>query len=43
MVYSVEAEKVNTWFAAFNRDNRWKLHATKGAGREYVERLFATA
>jgi hypothetical protein len=42
MVYTVEAEQVNTWFAAFNRDNRWRLQATKGAGREYVERLCAT-
>jgi hypothetical protein len=43
MVYSVEGERVDTWFAAFNRNDRWKLHATKGAGRDYVERLCATA
>jgi hypothetical protein len=42
MVYTVEAKEVNTWFAAFYRDNRWRLQATKGAGREYVERLCAT-
>jgi hypothetical protein len=43
MVYSVEGERVDTWFAGFNRNDRWKLHATKGAGRDYVERLCATA
>jgi hypothetical protein len=42
MVYTVEAEQVNTWFAAFNRDTQWRLQATKGANREYVERLCAT-
>ncbi len=42
MVYSVEGERVDTWFAAFNRNDRWQLLATKGAGRDYVERLCAT-
>ena len=42
-LYSVEGERVDTWFAAFNRNDRWKLHATKGAGRDYVEHLCATA
>jgi hypothetical protein len=36
-VYSVAGDRVETWFAAFNREQVWKLHATKGASREDVQ------
>src|SRR5581483_2560391 len=42
IVYTVEAGQVNTWFAAFHWDTQWRLQATKGANREYVQRLCAT-
>jgi hypothetical protein len=43
MVYSVESKRVDTWFAAFNRNDRWRLKATKGASRDHVQQLFETA
>jgi hypothetical protein len=42
MVYSVVSDRVQSWFAAFNRQLRWKLQATKGASREEVQRLLNT-
>lgn len=39
MVYSVKADQVECWFAAFNREQEWKLGATKGISRQDVERL----
>ena len=43
MVYNVVRGEVQCWFAAFKRQQDWKLHATKGARREDVERLMSTA
>jgi hypothetical protein len=42
MVYSVAADRVETWFAAFNRKQGWKLQATKGANRDNVQQLLNT-
>ena len=39
MVYSVSDEKIDAWFAAFNRQNCWNLLATKGANRDEIQRL----
>jgi hypothetical protein len=39
MVYRTEAHKVENWFATFNRDKSWTLHATKGASRNEVQQL----
>ncbi len=43
MVYSVAGERVEAWFAAFNRQQDWTLQATKGANRDDVQRLLDTA
>jgi hypothetical protein len=42
MVYSVAGDQVEAWFAAFDREQAWKLHATKGASREDVQQLLNT-
>jgi hypothetical protein len=42
MVYKVAADRVEAWFAAFNRQRGWKLHATKGASRRAVQHLLKT-
>jgi hypothetical protein len=42
MVYNVATDGVQCWFAAFTRQETWKLHATKGVSREEVENLLGT-
>ena len=37
MVYVVTADQVECWFAAFNREEEWKLKATKGVTRDKLE------
>lgn len=37
MVYVVAGGQVESWFAAFNRQQEWKLQATKGVGRNILE------
>ena len=37
MVYAVTADQVECWFAAFNRDEEWKLKATEGVTRSTLE------
>jgi len=39
MVYKAMANRVEAWFAAFNRRQGWKLHATKGTRRDDVEKM----
>lgn len=39
MVYAVTADQVECWFAAFNRQQEWKLKTTKGVSRDRLERL----
>jgi hypothetical protein len=39
MVYTVAADQVECWFAAFNQTNEWKLHVAKGASRNYIQQL----
>jgi hypothetical protein len=39
MVYNVKGDRVSCWFAAFSRQQEWKLNATKGISREDVEEL----
>ena len=43
MVYSILGDRLEYWFAAFNRQLGWELHATKGARREDVQELLNTA
>lgn len=38
MVYVVTADQVECWSAAFNRQQEWKLQATKGVSRSRLER-----
>ncbi len=42
MVYSAAGDRVEAWFAAFNRHQGWKLQATKGTAREDVQQLLNT-
>jgi hypothetical protein len=42
MVYSVVGNRVEAWFAAFNRQQGWKLQATKGASRDDVQQILNT-
>jgi hypothetical protein len=42
MVYSVTRDQVEAWFAALNREEGWKLQATKGARRGHVQQLLNT-
>jgi len=37
MVYVVTADQVECWFAAFNRQEEWKLETTKGVTRDKLE------
>jgi hypothetical protein len=39
MVYKVVANRIEAWFAAFNRQQGWKLLATKGASRDDVQQF----
>ena len=39
MVYNVGADEVECWFAAFKRQEEWKLQATKGMSPDRVEQL----
>jgi hypothetical protein len=41
MVYTVNSETAECWFAAFTRDEIWTLGATKGINREAVLGLLA--
>jgi hypothetical protein len=43
MVYNARADGVECWFAAFSRQETWKLYATKGVRREEVEDMLSTA
>lgn len=38
MVYVATADQVECWSAAFNRQQEWKLQATKGVSRSRLER-----
>jgi hypothetical protein len=38
MVYVVTVNHVECWFAAFNRQEEWKVQTTKGVTRDTVER-----
>ncbi len=38
MVYIVTVDSVACWFAAFNRQEEWKLQTTKGVSRSTLER-----
>jgi len=38
MVYVVTVDQVQCWFAAFNREEEWKLQTTKGVTRDSLER-----
>jgi hypothetical protein len=38
MVYIVTVDQVECWFAAFNRQEEWKLQTTKGVSRNKLER-----
>jgi len=42
MVYSVVGNRVEAWFAAFNRQQGWKFQATKGASRDDVQQMLNT-
>lgn len=42
MVYDVAGDQAGGWFAAFDREQDWKLHATKGTRREDVQQLLNT-
>jgi len=39
MVYNVSDGGLECWFAAFNRQEEWKLQATKGVSRDDVKQL----
>jgi hypothetical protein len=41
MVYNATVAGVECWFAAFSRQETWKLHATKGVSREEVEDMLS--
>ena len=42
MVYSVVEDLLEAWFAAFTRQQGWRLSATKGINREHLEALLQT-
>lgn len=42
MVYNVATDVVKCWFAAFIRQETWRLHVTKGVSREELENLLNT-
>ena len=39
MVYSVAADRVECWFAAFNQKNGWKLRVARGASANDIQQL----
>lgn len=39
MVYNIATDRPDCWFAAFNRQRGWKVHATKGVSRDDLEQL----
>jgi len=39
MVYRVANDRVECWFADFNRKNGWKLHLARGASRNDIQQL----
>jgi hypothetical protein len=39
MVYRVADDRVECWYAGFNRKNGWKLHLAKGASRNDIQQL----
>jgi hypothetical protein len=39
MVYNVASDRPDGWFAAFSREQGWKLHATKGVSQDDIEQL----
>lgn len=41
MVYNLVSEQLECWFAAFNRQDGWKLRSTKGVSRQDVETLLS--
>jgi hypothetical protein len=41
MVYAVRNAQVVTWFAAFRKTDRWKVHATKGIDREFIQQIIS--
>jgi hypothetical protein len=43
MVYNIEADRFECWFAAFNRKGLWTLHATKGVSRDAIEQMLIPA
>jgi hypothetical protein len=42
MVYSVVGDRVEAWFAAFKREQGWKLGSTKGESRDEVQESLNT-
>jgi hypothetical protein len=42
MVYSVAGDRVEAWFAAFDRKDGWRLNATRGANRDKVQQLLSS-
>jgi hypothetical protein len=42
MVYGVAGDQAGAWFAAFDREQDWELHATKGTRRDDVQQLLNT-
>ena len=43
MVYGAHAGQVQCWYAGFNQQQGWKLHATKGVSQTHVEQLLTSA
>jgi len=41
MVYTVKSGQIETWFAAFRKENGWKLHLTKGIDKDRVQGLLS--
>lgn len=39
MVYEIEAERTECWFAAFRRYDKWELALTKGISRSEIQKL----
>jgi hypothetical protein len=39
MAYNISGDRVEAWFAAFNRQDCWKLQATRGANRDQIQQL----
>jgi len=41
MTYSVQNDKIETWFASFRRAAYWKLYMTKGIDRDFIQELMS--